>query len=210
MSVYHVQETPEHEHLYASANMSEANWLMGVACKFTPCTDYFRDINSDPHPTYDETTYDINIHFDDNPKALLRSLNWLSEGEELPYVAYISNIIYPKFREFKKSCKEQGLNVKEAFDKSFNDDGTPSDTNNFYMIVSRYSLLELPYKMDVVGTQKFWVTDIQGDSVNPFIWICKLAPYREQVDVDPTTEKVDSKRSDDFGKSVTGNIYLNV
>lgn len=208
MSVYHVQETPTHEHLYEKANYSEANWLMGLECKFYGAINQKRDINSDPRLEYlDPVT--INIYFDDNPKSKLRQRNWMAESDDLPYVAYISNIIYPKFREFKKHCKDLNLNLKEAFDNSFNPDGTPTDDNEFYINIRRYSIIELPYKMEVTGTQKLIITEIQGDSINPFIWSCKLAPYRDQVDLDPSTPEIDSKiPTEKPNEEVTGNVYL--
>lgn len=209
MGLYHVQNTDTHEHLYEKANLAEANWLMGTECLFTPCLSYTRDIGSDPHPVMGEPI-SINIVFDDNPKSTLEKRNWLAEGEELPYLAYISSINYPKFKKFKSDAKESGQNLKQLFDRSFNPDGTPKDNVDFMISVSKFAMVELPYKMEVAGTQKFRVTDVQGDSVNPFIWLCKLAPHRDQIDVNPDTPEIDDKLSNDKDQAITGNIYLNI
>lgn len=207
MGFYNVQDMVTHEHLYEKANLSEANWLMGVQCKFYPCLSYERDINSDPNPVMGDPI-DINIVFDDNPKSTLEKRNWLAEGDELPYLAYISNIDYPKFREFKKSCRDAGLDLKQEFDKLFTSTGEPSESNNFWIKVSKYAMVELPYKMEVNGTQFLRITDLQGDSVNPFIWLCKMAPHRDQVDLNPDTPEVDDKLSADQDQAITGNIFL--
>lgn len=208
MGFYHIQEVHTHEYLYRSANMSEAHWLLGTSVKFYPCVSYTRDIANDPHPTWGHPE-DINIVFDDNPKAKLRKLNWLAEDENLPYLVYISNIVYPRFKEFKKKHRLEGTKkIKQYFDEAFNEDGTPSNSNSFFIPVKQFSKVVVPYNMEVKGEQKFIVTEIIGDSVNPFIWNCKLAPYREQVDMKPETIRIDQKLSTDIKHSISGHAFL--
>lgn len=187
MSLYHIQEAPIYEYLYRSANLSEAHWLYGTLVDFYPCLSYARDVSNDPHPVWSHPEK-INIYFEENPKAKLRKLNWLADDENLPFLAYISNIIYPKFRQFKKQYNNDYKSIKAQFEKAFNEDGTPSETNSFYIPVRRYSKVVVPYKMEVSGEQKLIVTEITGDSTNPFIWTCKLVPYHEQVDMRPVIQ----------------------
>lgn len=209
---YHPIDINTHEQLYHMANMAEANWLMGIPVTFYPCINHTRDIESDWYPQFSDPV-EINILLDSNPKTTLDHMNWLAESEDLPFVAYISNINYPKFSEFKKNCDEKDINKKQAFDNSFKEDGiTPTDDNPFYINVDKYSMVVMPYKVKTKGTQKFTVTDLQGDSINPFIWICKLAPYRDQFDLDSSTPEIDTKIDNDLTEDKDGivdNIYLN-
>lgn len=203
MGFYHVQETRKYEYLYRCANLAEANWLMGSEVGFQSCNNYVRDIASDVHPTWDPKV-NINIIFDDNPKSTLRKIGWLAEDEQLPYLVYISNIIYPKFDSFKRS-RPKDISTKDHFATVYNPDGSPSSSNTFHLNVTRFSKVTVPYTLVVDGDQDFIITDLQGDSINPFIWMCKLAPYRDQVDLNKETPKVENKLEDN---AVTGNSFL--
>lgn len=207
MSLYHIQETSDHEYLYHCANLSESNWLLGTEVKFYTCIKYTRDVASDPHPEWSQGAT-INMLFDDNPKATLRKLNWMAEDENLPYLVYISNIVWPSFKKFKNKYDNNWKSIKSHFDSAFNKDKTPSVFNDFWIDVTRYSKVVVPYSMQVEGTQKFIVTDLQGDSINPFIWLCKLAPYREQVDINPATQQIDRKLTNDEDAAISGHTFL--
>lgn len=207
MGFYHIQEVHTHEYLYRSAMFSESHWLLGTEVTFYPCVSYTRDIANDPHPIFGHPIK-INIVFDDNPKAKLRKLNWLAEDENLPYLVSISNIVYPKFKEFKSSCRESGRNMKVCFDECFNEDGTPSNKNTFFIPVKQFSKVVVPYNMEVKGEQKFIISEIIGDSINPFIWNCKLVPYREQIDMRPETIRVEPKLSMKPEHSISGHAFL--
>lgn len=47
-----------------------------------------KDLYRDPSTTYKDAVK-IALVFDDNPKPILKKHNWLTEDEELPYVAHI-------------------------------------------------------------------------------------------------------------------------
>jgi hypothetical protein len=189
MGYFNLQDRNNREHLYTESNIAEAHWLMGTACKFYPCKSYTRDLASDPHPEYDEPV-DINIVFDDDPKTTLEKMNWLAEGEDLPFMAYISSIIYPKYKEWKQQLRNTELSDEE---RSL----LLNNHTSFTLMVNKYSLIELPYVMQEQGTKMLMVTDLRGDTVNPLAWYCKLVPYRAQTDIDPTTPEID----DNLGKS---------
>ena len=207
MGFYNIQEKHTHEYLYRSANMAESHWLLGTEVTFYPCVKYTRDIANDPHPVFGHPVK-INIIFDDNPKAKLRKLNWLAEDEALPYLVSISNIVYPKYIEFKKRSRAEGKKIKNYLDEAFNEDGTPSSSNTFFIPVTQFSKIIVPYNMEVKGEQKFIITEITGDSISPFIWTCKLAPYREQVDMKPETFRIEQKLTMSPKKAVSGQAFL--
>lgn len=208
MGFYDSSFISDHEHLYEMACMSEANWLLGSECQFSSCRQYVRDIESDYIPEVDDPVT-INIVLDEYPKRTLEKMNWLAEGEDLPYLAYISNIIFPKFVEFRRECSRLGIPPKKAFDQAFSNAKELLTLPDFYIRVSKFSLVELPYVIEVAGTQKFRVMDLQGDQLNPFIWICKLAPHRDQVDLIPNNgDFVDDHTSYNPDHEIVGHSFL--
>jgi hypothetical protein len=70
---------------------SQANERRGLACKYYQVLSYVRSLNNDPIVTYD-LPIDLDIIITNPPKATLRKLNWLVEGDDPTYVAYISRI----------------------------------------------------------------------------------------------------------------------
>lgn len=58
----------------------------------------------------------------------------------------------------------------------------------------------LKSKYGLVDERMFVVTRVNGSSIDPLTWICKLVPYRYEADVDPDTpgyqETLDHKRLD--------------
>lgn len=208
MSLYHVQSTSTHEYLYKCAMLSEAHWLLGYMVDFYPCLSYERDVSDDPHPKWGPPVA-IHIVFESDAKAAMRRMNWMSEdGENVPYIANFSNIIWPKFKEYVKKKKQDGLKRKQIVASVFNEDGTPVKGNDFFLPVERYSKIVVPYNMMVRGDQKFIITEIQGDSINPFLWTAKLAPYREETDLVPGTRKTEMRLSVKPEDAVSGHSML--
>ena len=197
MGFYNILDINNSEHMYHMANMSEAHWLMGVTCTFIPCLSYTRDANSDPYPVLGNPV-DINIVFDDNPKATLKKHNWLAEDEDIPYLANISSIVYDRYREWKKPLTpaERKQKLRNGV---YNQDGSiKSEFEDFVIKVSEYAIIEMPYRLNAEGVQKFSITDVKGDSINPFMWMCKLAPYHEPIDLMPeSTDCLTTKLCDD-------------
>lgn len=58
----------------------------------------------------------------------------------------------------------------------------------------KYSLIEVPNTMiNSKNSNKFVISDIKGSKINPLFWICKLVPYRynlenEYVNISPDLE----------------------
>ena len=208
MSLYHVQSTSTHEYLYKCAMLSEAHWLLGYMVDFYPCLSYKRDVSDDPHPKWGPPVA-IHIVFESDSKAAMRRMNWMAEdGENVPYIANFSNIIWPKFKDYIQKKKKDGLKRKQIVESVFNEDGTPVKGNDFFLPVDRYSKIVVPYNMMVRGEQKFIISEVQGDSINPFLWTAKLIPYREQIDLDPSTKKVEMRLSDKPEDAVSGHAML--
>lgn len=117
----------------------------------------------------------IDVLLDTNPQAKLRKMNWLAESDDLPILAYVSNHAYRKPNDYEE------------------------------IVVTQYCIIELPYSLRDLGTQKFIVTDVRSEGLHPLYWTCKLAPVRDQVDLDPSTPEVDST----LPASDSGTNYLN-
>ena len=151
---------------YYSKRFAEALYLLGTEVKLYQLVnksdaDLKYDYASDPLPKYMDPV-SANILFDANPQAKLKKLGWLAEGEDLPLLAYISN------------------HSKSKESSEYSD-----------IVVTQYCLIEVPYSLRKSGTQKFIVTDILSEGLVGSYWTCKLAPYRESVDMDPSTPEVD-------------------
>lgn len=172
MSFYELKNSKSKEHLYVAANIAESYWMLGTECTLVPVKSTYRDLSGDPHNTYAES-YVINIMFEDNPRAKLKALNWVAEGEDLPYLAYISQINYPKYLEWKTSLRNPDLSPEE---KAL----LLNDYSSFVITIEQFSLVEVPYEMQVNGSQVFEITNLQGDTINPLVWTCKLVPSRVQ------------------------------
>lgn len=150
----------------------EAFYLRGIEAFIYQALDESPDV-------YADWTYNYlppvrsRVVFEDNPRAVLKQLNWLAEDEEVnPLLTYVLT----------------------------------EDFNRNKLSISRGCIIEIPYAMDESGSQKFIVTEMRGDSIRPLVWICKLAPYREQVDIHPENEEdVDKKRP---GDPVSEFVYL--
>lgn len=79
----------ELEYDYWISTISEGLKLIGNDAKLLQVEDISRDIYYDvDNITFEEAT-DIGILFEDNPKPILKKMGWLTEDEELPFVAYI-------------------------------------------------------------------------------------------------------------------------
>ena len=107
-----------------------------------------------------------------------------------------------------KRKKKEGLKPKQIMESVFNPDGSPTRENDFMLPVERFSKIVVPYNLMVRGDQKFTISEVRGDSINPFLWTVKLAVYHEQVDLKPETERIDDRLSDNPQDAVSGHSML--
>lgn len=161
------------EFYYRASRISESLNMHGVPIVYTPSSKYDTDINNDPNPEYLDPV-DTFVRFVDLPRTTLEKRNWISEGED-PIVVEISSIIFSKYLEWRS----KGSNLEE--------------TDDFIVPVSRWSLVELPYKMFADGSNLYRVTNVQGLTTRPFVWECKLAPQRMKTDMIPETIETEDK-----------------
>lgn len=71
--------------------ITEAAKLRGQPCKLYQIAESTSDLHNDKDIEY-MPPVDINILFEEHPKTILKKLNWFSEDEDLPYVAYLTNM----------------------------------------------------------------------------------------------------------------------
>lgn len=69
-------------------SITEAVRLIGQDAYLFPVNSSEEDLNSDKDIVY-EGARKIGLLFDSNPKPILKKFQWLTEEEDLPYVAYI-------------------------------------------------------------------------------------------------------------------------
>ena len=79
--------TPE-EYNYWVESLSEAMKLIGQDAKLYQVDVEEKDLYKDLTLQHKEPVK-VGCIFEDNPKPILKKYNWLTEDEELPYVAYI-------------------------------------------------------------------------------------------------------------------------
>lgn len=79
--------TPD-EYAYYVDNLREAFDLIGQKAYLFEVDEEVKDIYRDPTTTYKERRR-ISLVFEENPKPILKKFGWLSEDEELPYVANV-------------------------------------------------------------------------------------------------------------------------
>lgn len=206
MGFYNVCQSHDVDHLYKSACFSEANWLRGTECLFYSCIGSQRDLESDYHAKLWDPIR-INVVLEDYTKAELEKMNWMAESDELPFHAYVSNIIWPEFLKARREYIKEGGNFKEYFRSCFNDHSELLTYQPWYLRVTKFSILEFPYVMEVAGTQKLRVMKVMGDQTNPFIWDCQLAPHRSQIDLIPSTGNIDPVTTYDKNAQVIGKAY---
>jgi len=151
--------------------LMEAFFLRGIEAYIHQAVEEEADVSADWEYRYYPPVRS-RVVFEENPRAVLKQLNWLAEDEEMnPLLTYVLT----------------------------------EDFNRDKLKIARGCIIEIPYSMDEGGTQKFIVTEMRGDSIRPLIWICKLAPYREQTDVNPDTAGVEERRT---GDTFSENVYL--
>lgn len=71
--------------------IAEAAKLRGQSCRLYQIDKKSSDLHNDKDIIYKEPVL-INILFEEHPKTILKKMNWFSEDEELPYVAYLTNL----------------------------------------------------------------------------------------------------------------------
>lgn len=189
MSFYEIAQKHNVDHLYKSACFSEANWLRGTECLFYPCIEYKRDIESDFHAKLGDPVV-INVALEEYSEAELEKMNYIAESDNLPFQAFISNIIWTEFIKARREYINQGNSFKDFFRSCFNEKSELITDQPWYVRVSKFAILEFPYIMEKAGTQKFRLMKIMGDQTNPFIWKCQIVPHRDQVDLIPSTTNI--------------------
>lgn len=160
------------EYDYYVDQMREAMHLIGQEAYLYQVDMEVKDLYRDPDIIYKDAVK-IGLIFEDNPKPILKQMNWLTEDEELPYVAHIVAL----------SSNKEPVEVTE---------------NMKVLIPSVYGLNTV---------RVFLVSRVTGNHIDPVTWICKLVPYREKIDIDPSTPEYDEKREEG---SDTSYGYLNV
>lgn len=73
---------------YYQAAMTEAVKMIGQDAYLFPVDSVTEDIYSDKDIVYNRARK-IGLLFESNPKPILKKFQWLSEDDELPYLAYI-------------------------------------------------------------------------------------------------------------------------
>ena len=208
MSLYEPNNLSRHEDLYKAMSFTESHWLRGLRCMYYPCIEHTRDVESDFYATLGDPI-EINITLEDFNKATQDKLNWRAEKDDIPYLAYISNINYPKMLKARKKLTSEELTYKQAMDKIFQSCFNDHDPE-LYISVTKYAIVELPYWVNSYGTQKFRVTEVQADTIHNFMWYCKLATHRDQVDLLPDTPEVDDHTTQNKDAQIVGNSFLKV
>ena len=207
MSLYEPANLSHAEELYKVMAFTEAHWLKGTRCTFTPCLSYSRDVESDFHPRMGEPV-EINVAFEDLERATLDHENWRAEKDDIPIQAYISNVNYPVLLKERKRHQAEGKTFKEALEACFRYDVLDRDAPWFVPVLP-YSMVELPYQVHRLGTQKFRVTEVKADTFHELMWSCKLATHRDQVDLQPLTPDVVDNHTDyDPDRVIEGNSFL--
>lgn len=76
------------EYDYWVDNYAEAAKLIGEEAKLLQVESEYKDLYYDPDRTYKDSR-DIGVLFEENPKPILKKMNWFQEDESLPYLAYV-------------------------------------------------------------------------------------------------------------------------
>lgn len=71
--------------------ITEAAKLRGQPCLLYQIDNSVSDLHNDKDIVYKDSVL-VNILFDEHPKTILKKLNWFTEDDELPYVAYLTNM----------------------------------------------------------------------------------------------------------------------
>lgn len=162
------------EYDYYVDQMREAMALIGQKAYLYQVDTEIKDLYRDPDITYKDAV-EIGLVFEDNPKPTLKKMNWLTEDEELPYVAHIVAV----------GANKEPIEIAE---------------NMKIVIPSVYGLKT---------NRVFVVSRVNGNHIDPVMWICKLVPYREKVDIAPeTTDRFETVREE--GGTDTSYGYLKV
>ena len=79
------------EHELWEERITEAAYLLGQECMLYQINSKDDDINRDPKIEYKEPVK-ANILLETQPKPVLKRMGWVTETDELPYVAYITRL----------------------------------------------------------------------------------------------------------------------
>lgn len=71
--------------------ITEAAKLRGQPCLLYQIDTSVSDLHNDKDIVYKDPVL-VNILFDEHPKTILKKLNWFTEDDELPYVAYLTSM----------------------------------------------------------------------------------------------------------------------
>lgn len=94
--------SPE-EYDYWVSNISEAFDLIGQDAELYQVAEIDKDMYNDVDILKHFTPRNIGLIFEDNPRPVLKKFNWLTEEEEIPYVAYLCS----------KDSSQRSLEVQE-------------------------------------------------------------------------------------------------
>lgn len=78
----------ELEYQYYVDNLREAFDLIGQKAYLFQVDKEFKDLYQDKVQEYHDAK-EIAIIFEDNPRPILKKYNWLTETEDMPYIAYV-------------------------------------------------------------------------------------------------------------------------
>lgn len=79
------------EHELWEELVAESAKMLGQECLLYQIDTSNPDLNRDTHVTYKEPVR-VNILFEENPKPVIKKMGWQTENDDLPYVAYITNL----------------------------------------------------------------------------------------------------------------------
>lgn len=156
--------TDYEEQYLIDSNVELVN-LYGIDAKFYQYLNDNIDFYNDSFPDYLPPS-DINILFETNPKPILKKMDWYTEDQELPYIAYITiKDSNNELVQVNKGC------MVELSSTQYN-------------------------KITKVSVRKFLISEVSGSHINPLYYTCKLVPYRKPVTqkevIDPETPVKDS------------------
>lgn len=98
----------EKEYNYLVNSLTEGFTLMGQDAELLTIKTITKDVYRDPINTKYNAGVSVGLFFEDNPRPILKKYNWLTEDEELPYLAYLM----PKDSELSEVIIEEYCIVK--------------------------------------------------------------------------------------------------
>lgn len=72
--------------------------------------------------------------------------------------------------------------------------------------IREHMVIDIENEYGYKDNKKFTISNIRGNSIDPLMYICKLVPYREKIDLKPSTPEYDNKTKETDN---TNYSYLN-